>query len=61
MLFTDKDLTDSLRQGLLDTDSVAVARRVVSGWLQDATGLAEWPDPVPDSLFAWAVELAGLY
>ena len=25
-----------------------------------ATGLSSWPDPIPDDLWAWAIELAGI-
>lgn len=59
-LFSETELTDFLQQGPLNAASVVIARRVVSGWLKDATQLADWPDPVPDDLFAWALELGGL-
>jgi hypothetical protein len=44
----------------LDTSTATVARRVAYGWLSDATGLTVWPDPVPDRLFSWAIELAAI-
>ncbi|GAA2022505.1 hypothetical protein WDZ16_12965 [Pseudokineococcus marinus] len=37
-----------------------LAVRVVEGWLRGATGLAEWPDPVPEALWSACLELAGL-
>lgn len=60
-LFALTDLENALQQGTLNTDSATVARRVASGWLRSATKLTDWPDPVPDDLFAWGVELAGLF
>lgn len=59
-LFTPTELEDFLQQGTLTAASVLVARRVASGWLRAATQLAEWPDPIPDDLFGWALELGGL-
>lgn len=44
----------------LDPNVAALNRRFANGWLQDATGLAEWPDPIPDRLWAWAIELAAI-
>ena len=46
--------------GWLSGADAELARRAASGWLQDATGLTEWPDPVPDRLWAWAIELAAI-
>lgn len=37
-----------------------VAIRVAEGWLRGATGLADWPAPVPADLWSWALELAAL-
>lgn len=51
----------------LGRDAVAVpdgravlAVRVAEGWLRGATGLAEWPDPVPEPLWSACLELAGM-
>ncbi|WDZ87189.1 hypothetical protein [Micromonospora cathayae] len=59
-LFTPADLEKYLRQGALDAESVEVARRVASGWLRSATQLSDWPDPIPDDLFGWGLELAAI-
>jgi len=60
-LFDLGDLPSWLREDLgVDTESATRVRRYVNGWLQDATGLADWPNPVPDRLWAWAIELAAL-
>lgn len=60
-LFTLDELEDALQQGPLVEASATIARRVAYGWLRSATKLTDWPDPVPDDLFAWGVELAGLF
>jgi len=44
----------------VDTSSATVARRVASGWLKSATGLADWAVPVDDQLFGWGLELAAI-
>jgi hypothetical protein len=60
-LFDLGDLPSWLRQDPgVDTESATRVRRYVNGWLQDATGLTDWPSPVPDRLWAWAIELAAL-
>ncbi|MFC6017795.1 hypothetical protein ACFP2T_16460 [Plantactinospora solaniradicis] len=46
--------------GWLSGSNAELARRAANGWLQDATGLTTWPDPVPDRLWAWAIELAAI-
>lgn len=39
-------------------DSEALAIRVAEGWLRSVcTRLPDWPDPVPEDLWAWALEL----
>lgn len=43
-----------------DTDAATVARRLAAGWLSDATGLTAWPDPLPERLWAWAIELGAI-
>ncbi|MFI5839451.1 hypothetical protein ACIA8K_07025 [Catenuloplanes sp. NPDC051500] len=59
-LFTLAELTDYLQQGPLIEASAIVARRKASGWLRSATELTTWPDPIPDDLWGWAIELAAL-
>lgn len=59
-LFDLGDLPSWLQVPEVDTETATRVRRYVNGWLQDATGLSEWPNPVPDRLWAWAVELAGI-
>lgn len=58
-LFT-LDQLSSYMQESLDNSTATVARRVAYGWLSDATGLTSWPDPAPDKLFAWGIELAAI-
>lgn len=58
-LFTDADLEAHLQQ-TLEPATIGTARRMAAGWLSSATGLTAWPNPVPDDLWGWAVELAGL-
>lgn len=58
-LFTLEQLASFVKEDL-DASSATVARRVAYGWLSDATGLTTWPDPAPDTLFSWAIELAAI-
>lgn len=44
----------------VDNARAASAERVAWGWLSEATGLAQRPEPVPDDLWAWALELSAL-
>ena len=59
-LFDLGDLPSWMQIPEVDTETATRVRRAVNGWLQDATGLTDWPDPVPDRLWAWAIELAAL-
>jgi len=59
-LFDIGDLPSWLQIPSVDDETVIRIRRYVNGWLQDATGLTVWPDPLPDRLWAWAIELAAL-
>lgn len=60
-LFTLVDLPSWLQVPSVDTETATRVRRYASGWLQSATGLTPWPpDPVPDDIWAWAIELAGI-
>lgn len=58
-LFSVYDLNDYLRQDV-NVDAWQVVERVVHGWLKGATGLTQWPDPLPDDVFSWALELAAI-
>ncbi len=58
-LLTVDDLGEFMRRQLKPT-SAERAIRVAAGWLRDATKLTAWPDPVPDDLWAWALELAAI-
>ena len=45
----------------LRSDVETMAIRVAEEWLRSAcTSLTDWPDPVPEDLWAWALELAGI-
>lgn len=61
-LFQLEDLRKLLRLTVAeyDTGAATVARRQAGGWLSDATGLTAWPDPLPDRLWTWAIELAAI-
>ncbi|HEX6873603.1 MAG TPA: hypothetical protein VF163_21095, partial [Micromonosporaceae bacterium] len=59
-LFDLADLSSLLRDPEFDTAAATTARRVASGWLRSATKRSDWPDPVPDDLWAWAIELAAM-
>jgi hypothetical protein len=59
-LFDLVDLPSWLQVPQVDTETATRVRRAANGWLQHATGLATWPNPVPDRLWAWAVELAAI-
>jgi hypothetical protein len=59
-LFDLGELPSWLQVPQVDTATETRIRRYVNGWLQDATGLDTWPSPVPDKLWAWAIELAGI-
>ncbi len=59
VLFTHTDLTDHLHQRVT-VEAAYAAERLVWGWLKPVLGLAERPDPVPDEVFSWAIELGGI-
>lgn len=59
-LFDLGDLPSWLQVPGIEPETATRVRRFANGWLQDATGLDAWPDPVPDKLWAWAIELAAL-
>lgn len=59
-LFDLGDLPSWLQVPEVDAETATRVRRAANGWLQDATGLTDWPTPVPDRLWAWALELASI-
>lgn len=56
-LFELTELASYMQQDL-DTETATNARRIASGWLRSATGVSAWPDPTPDDVWTWALELA---
>lgn len=59
-LFSIGDLASYLQVPDIDDETTIRVRRYASGWLMAATGLTSWPDPIPDDLWAWAIELAAI-
>lgn len=59
-LFDLVDLPSWLQVPSVDTETATRVRRFASGWLMQATGLTSWPTPVPDDLWAYAIELAAI-
>ena len=59
-LFDLGELPSWLQLPEVDTETATRVRRSANGWLQDATGLTQWPDPVPDRLWTWGIELAAI-
>lgn len=59
-IFDLVDLPSWLQVPEVDTETATRVRRYASGWLMSATGLSTWPTPVPDDLWAYAIELAAI-
>ncbi|MBM0277815.1 hypothetical protein [Micromonospora tarensis] len=61
-LFELEDLRKLLRLSVdeFDSDAAGIARRQAGGWLSDATGLMTWPDPLPERLWSWGIELGSI-
>lgn len=59
-LFAAADLTTPLGR-VATADETAHAERIVWGWLYGPLGLTERPEPTPDNIWAWAVELGAIY
>lgn len=57
-----KDVRDLVPQEQFSDDQLTVTMRLVAGWLRDASGLTELPDPLPDTHALWspALELVAL-
>lgn len=60
-LFDLGDLPPWLQVPTVDPATATRVRRYASGLLLNATRLTPWPpDPVPDDIWAWAIELAAI-
>jgi len=59
-LFDSEDLRTFMQVPTIDAGTLARVRRFATGWLMTATRLTSFPSPVPDDLWAWAVELAAI-
>jgi hypothetical protein len=59
-LFDLIDLPSFLQVPTVDTETATRVRRVASGWLMGATRISTWTAPVPDDVWAWALELAAI-
>jgi len=61
-LFDLTDLPSYLQVPSVDTETATRVRRVAGGWLMGATGVAPtaWPNPIPDDVWAWSLELAAI-
>ena len=58
-LFDGEELSAHLQYEVSDA-AAASAERVVWGWLKGPLGLTERPNPVPDEVFSWAIELGAI-
>jgi hypothetical protein len=59
-IFDVDELRVKLQLATIDEAAGELAREAAEGWLEDATGLSVWPDPVPKRLKHWALELAAI-
>lgn len=62
-LITPQDVASYLQQdvGSFRQEWAETAIRIAIGWLRGRCTFEQWPpDPVPEDLWAWAVELAAL-
>lgn len=59
ILFTATDLSGLLRKTVTEA-SATLVEKVVWGWLKPILGSATRPNPVPDELFSWAIELGAI-
>jgi hypothetical protein len=50
----------SLLQRDVQSGGAYAAEEIAATWLRSATGLPTFPDPLPDDLHAWGLELAAL-
>ncbi len=58
-LVSPVELATYLQQPVSEAVALSVIR-VATGWLQAATGVTVWPEPTPDDLWAWTLELAAM-
>lgn len=58
-LFDENELSDFLRYPVSE-EAAAIAERVAWGWLTPVLGLSVRPEPCPDQVFSWAIELAAI-
>ena len=59
-IFDLGDLPSWMQVPEVDEQTAIRVRRAANGWLMGATGIKAWPDPIPDDLWAWAIELAAI-
>lgn len=59
VLFTAADLSTWLQDDV-DDDTATTIERVVWGWLKPVLGLTVRPDPIPEEVFSWAIELGAI-
>lgn len=58
-LFVSADLSNWLGKAVTEPRA-EIVESVVWGWLKPALGASERPNPVPDEVFSWAIELAAI-
>ena len=58
-LFTELDLKNLTGREVTQAQA-ETAERIVWGWLSPVLNLTDRPDPVPDAVFSWAVELGAI-
>lgn len=58
-IFSSNELGEWLGRDVTETKARSI-ERVVWGWLKGPLGLAARPDPVPDEVFSWAIELGAI-
>lgn len=59
-LFSADELKALLGAPTIDPDRAELAERMAWGWLKPVLGLSDRPDPVPDDVFSWAIELGAI-
>lgn len=58
-LFNELDLKNLIGREVTQA-AAEMAERIVWGWLSPVLNLDDRPDPVPDAVFSWAVELGAI-
>lgn len=59
-LFSAADLNSLPGVSGVTDEQATMVERIVWGWLKPVLGLTDRPTPVPDEVFAWAVELGAI-